>query len=350
MIGVLRSNERLWELFTKKEEYQPLLLDQYQRFPYYLSKHRNVLEPEVSAFLIRNGFRVEYPDGKKFAICLTHDTDVVGFSRSTLVREMVRAMRERRVGMSLRILASKIKKRLSPVWNFEQIMSLEQKYGAKSSFYFLALDRDDQDFNFRIEELKKELKDIIDGGWEVGLHGGHKAFDDLNQIREEKERLENVTQKQVIGYRNHYLRFRVPTTWELLKTAGFKYDATFGYADCVGFRNGMCHPFRPFNLNTDDDIDILEIPLIVMDRTLSTYMQLDMKNAWEMVKRIIDTVERYRGVATILWHNTSMRGTGLEFYEQILKYCHERNAWMTSGESIWDWWMNRRGQAPDNHG
>ena len=46
MIEVLKQNKELWDLFTRKEEYGPLTLDQYDRFPYYLSKHRNILEPE----------------------------------------------------------------------------------------------------------------------------------------------------------------------------------------------------------------------------------------------------------------------------------------------------------------
>ena len=335
MIEVLKSDERLWELFTKKEEYQPLLLDQYQRFPYYLSKHRNVLEPEVSAFLIQNGLKVEYPDGKKFAVCLTHDTDVVRFSGSRIARGVVRALRKRQISKSLKILLSRVNKNLNPLWNFAQIMDLEEKHGAKSSFFFLALDSADEDFNFRIEELKNELRNIIDNGWEVGLHGGHKAYNNLDEIKKEKERLENVIGKEVIGYRNHYMRFKVPTTWKLLKEAGFKYDTTFGYPDCVGFRNGMCHPFKPFNLNTNGYIDILEIPLTIMDRTLDAYMRLDTKNAWQITKGLIDTVERYKGVITILWHNTYMVGEMLEFYERILTYCRERGAWMTSAEEIW---------------
>jgi len=336
MIEALKANETLWELFTKKEEYQPsLLLDQYQRFPHYLSKHRNVLEPEVSAFLIQNGLKVEYPDDKKFAVCLTHDIDIVYFSKLRMAHEVAQALRKRQISKSVKILLSKINKNLNPIWNFAQIMDLEGRYDAKSSFYFLALDRGDPDFNFRIEAVKKELRNISDNGWEVGLHGGHEAYNNLNEIKKEKERLENVIEKKVIGYRSHYLRFETPTTWELLKEAGFKYDATFGYADCVGFRNGMCHPFKPFNLNTNEHIDILEIPLTIMDCTLDAYMRLDMKNAWEITKRLIDTVERHKGVITILWHNTYMIDEMLELYERILTYCYERDAWMTSGEEIW---------------
>lgn len=37
MIEVLKQNEELWDLFTRREEYNPLFLDQYDRIPYYLS-------------------------------------------------------------------------------------------------------------------------------------------------------------------------------------------------------------------------------------------------------------------------------------------------------------------------
>lgn len=346
MIEALKSNEELWELFTKKEEYGTRLLDKYQRFPYYLSKHRNVLEPKVSDFLIQNGLKVEYPNDKKFAVCLTHDIDHVYFSKLRNVYEASLSLRKLQFSESLIYLLSivskkflsKVSKKFNPLLNFEQIMNLEERYNAKSSFYFLALDKNDLDFNYNIEELKNELNNIIDNGWEVGLHGGHKAYNNLNEIKKEKERIEKVIRKKVIGYRNHYLKFKVPATWELLKDASFKYDVTFGYADCVGFRNGLCHPFKPFNLNTNKYIDILEIPLTIMDGTLFGYMHLNMKNAWEITKRLIDAVERYKGVITILWHNTFMVNEMLEFYEKILKYCHKRNAWMTSGEEIWRWW------------
>jgi len=41
-----------------------------------------------------------------------------------------------------------------------------------------------------------------------------------------------------------------------------------------------------------------------------------------------------------------MTGMGnLKFYEQILKYCYEKNAWMTSGDEIWKWWNKRKSQG-----
>lgn len=321
MNEILKNNLQLFDLFTKKEEYNSPVLDKFQRFPYYLSKHPNIFEPEVSEFLVNKGFRIEYPEGSKFAVCLTHDIDKINSTKFiTLINH-------------IKFLTGKNKK-INPLLNFDDIMQLEEKYGAISSFYFLAQNQDDLDFNFNIEDIEHEIANIVDRGWEVGLHGGHEAYNNLNQIRKEKNYLEKILGEKVAGYRNHYLKFKVPDTWEIISKAGFKYDTTFGYADCVGFRNGTCHPFKPFNLNTNKEIDILEIPLTIMDCTFYDYMRLDVKGAWDITKSLIDTVEKNNGVITILWHNTYMIGENLRFYEKILKYCSEKGAWITSGEEI----------------
>ena len=341
MIEKLKQNKELLDIFTKREEYNPSILDQYDRFPYYLSKHRNIFEPEVSKLLIENGLEVEYPEGKKFGVCLTHDIDAVYLypSKLSIMYNAAKSLKKHQIKTALKIPFYNINKNWNPLWNFKDIMALEEKYDAKSSFYFLTLNKGDLDFNFEIDDLEHEIGNIADNGWEVGLHGGHVAYNNLGEIKEKKQRLEKVLGKKVVGYRNHFLKFEVPDTWMLLSKAGFKYDTTFGYADCVGFRNGMCHPFRPFNLDTDKEIDILEIPLTIMDCTLLDFMRLDFGKAWDVTKMLIDIVEKYKGVITILWHNTAyMDNYKLKFYEKILMYCYEKKAWMTSGEEIWKWW------------
>jgi peptidoglycan/xylan/chitin deacetylase (PgdA/CDA1 family) len=192
----------------------------------------------------------------------------------------------------------------------------------------------EREYLYDIENLEPEIGNIIDRGCEVGLHGGFTTYLNDQEMKKKRERLEKVTHKPVHGYRNHFLLFKVPDTWECLSKAGFQYDATLGYADCAGFRNGMCHPFKPFNLNTNHEIEILEIPLIVMDSTLDyTYMRLESKR-WEFTKKLIDRVAACHGVFTLLWHNTYMSGEKTELYEKILQYCNEKKAWMTNGETI----------------
>jgi len=334
MYDILQQDPEIWRLFTCEEEYEAPFRDGFDRFPHYMSGNRNTFEPRTSQYLFEQGYRPEYPEGQPFAVCLTHDIDSV--YQSALSKGLV-SLQSLKVGNVTKALASarQIRSKKLPQCNFQEIMALEEKYGARSSFYFLALAPGDQDYSYDVRDLDREIGMINDTGWEVGLHGGHRAYCDSVSLVAEKKRLETVLGRPVVGYRNHYLRFQVPETWERLSHAGFQYDATFGYADCVGFRNGMCHPFKPFNLNTNQKIDILEIPLAVMDSTLDpTYMRLDGTSKWEVIKMLIDRIAACHGVFTLLWHNSYMDGKNLELYETILRYCNGKKAWMTTGNNI----------------
>lgn len=136
IIPLLQKKPDLWDLFTRKEEYQSPILDQYDRFPYYASKNRDILEPVVSKYLIENGYHQEYPDGKQFALCLTHDIDILYESKITKAMESLSQLSKARLAGCLKSLA-KIRSKKLPWWNFSDILGLEARYDAKSSFFFM---------------------------------------------------------------------------------------------------------------------------------------------------------------------------------------------------------------------
>jgi hypothetical protein len=190
-------------------------------------------------------------------------------------------------------------------------------------------------------DLVGEFEFLLEKGAEIGLHGGHNAFNSIDQLINEKKRLERTLGKKVQGYRNHFLRFIIPDTWENLRGAGFLHDSTLGYPDCAGFRNGMCHPFRPYNLNKKRVIDIIEIPLIIMDWTLFGCMNLDVDTAWNLTKDLINKTEKNHGVITFLWHNDWFTSKiHAKFYERILDFCAKKNAWMTNAGEIAAFWRD----------
>ena len=344
LYNTLRQREDLWDIYTRKEEYSPRRLDQYECFLYADSTYQNVLEPMVSQYLIDNGFAIDYPDNRQFAVCLTHDVDeIYPPFKHTLLSSLTCLKDLDFGGLKEQVFWELHGKEKSPYWNFREIMDLEEKYGACSSFYFLATDADIYRFRYAVEDLEDELGHITDRGWEVGLHGGYYAYDNLKEILLEKKRLEKVLGRNVTGYRNHYLRFKVPDTWEYLANAGFGYDTTFGYNEMVGFKNGMCHPFRPYNLRTDREVNILEIPLTLMDSTLFDLAK-SYDEAWNLAKRLVDTVASCRGVLTLNWHSDSFhcpyKKRRPELYEKILAYCSNQQAWLTNGADLWRWWIH----------
>ncbi|MTI83712.1 MAG: hypothetical protein FH756_07365 [Firmicutes bacterium] len=340
--GKIKQNGHLWEYFTKAEEYRSSKLDKHGRFNYSMSCHKDVLEPRISKFLIKSNLNLNYPMGKKFAICLSHDVDDIyptGIHSLLSIGHYFRKLDFEAI--TEHIGWRYFGKKTSPFMNFEEIINLEEQYGAKSTFFFLASKTDPIRPRYDVKDIKSELLYIIKKGWEIGLHGSYYAYNDLEQIKREKEKLESVVLQTVKGYRSHYLRFDTPFTWNLLAKAGFNYDTTFGYSDMVGFRNGMCHPFEPFDLEKEINIDILEIPLIIMDGAL--FKNVDsLKEAWVTVKKILDSVKDCSGVVTILWHNQSFacpyKEEWKEMYEKILQYGYQKNAWMTSGWEIYKWW------------
>ncbi|MEF8848446.1 MAG: polysaccharide deacetylase family protein [Candidatus Thermoplasmatota archaeon] len=336
MHDLLKNHKEYWDLFVRTEEYSPSFLDKHRRFPYFLSKNRDVLEPKVSELLVNNGYNFEYPDEKNFAVCLSHDVDKVLFPwKKRLIKSAGFTSSFNFKSAFENLFCS------NQFNNIKEIMDLEEKYKAKSTFFFVTSDENNSfDPSYKVYDLKDEIKDIDDRGWEVGLHGGYHTYNDLNKMKQEKKNLEDILKKKVVGYRNHFLRFKTPDTWEKLSKAGFKYDTTYGYPDMVGFRNGMCHPFKPYSLNQKKEIDILEIPLMIMDVTLLSYMHLNLEESFKICKKIIERTRSLNGVLTILWHNRSFSEKFYpgwkKLYEKILGYCYEKNAWMTSGEKVYD--------------
>jgi peptidoglycan/xylan/chitin deacetylase (PgdA/CDA1 family) len=335
----IRQNQALWDLFTRKGEYTPEKLDRFERCIPSDSSERDIFEPGVSKFLIENGFEVEYPDNKQFAVCLTHDVDEIYPPLKHCLYASLYSLKTFDFTKLRSFLFWKYQENHhSPYKNFQEIIRLEERYQAKSSFYFLTTNEDIRRYRYDIEELDTELGMIIDHGFEVGLHGGYYAFDDYNQIKLEKEKLEKITNRKIVGYRNHFLRFKVPDTWELLAALKMQYDTTYGYPDTVGFRNGMCHPFKPFNLLSNKEINIVEIPLIIMDLALFK-ISSSPDRLWNITKELIDTTKLHNGVLTILWHNDSLsfcpfKRDFLKIYEKILWYCDREGALMTSAEEI----------------
>ena len=271
--------KNLFDIYSSKEEYNGKL-DSYGRFLYQFSGNRSVMKPVVSDYLVDNNLlNIDWPENRRFAACLTHDIDAIYPSLKYSLYTGTKYFSKSCLSKGLERIVSRNKREATknPYWNFTEIVHLELKYGAKSSFYFKTTSRDPMGWIYNINDLKDEIGFLTDMEFEVGLHGGFYSHDDLNEFRKEKQALESVLGKKVIGIRMHFLRFKVPDTWQMLSELGFKYDTTFGYSDTPGFRNGMCHPFKPYDIDECKEINILEIPLTIMDASL---FNMSVDKAW----------------------------------------------------------------------
>jgi peptidoglycan/xylan/chitin deacetylase (PgdA/CDA1 family) len=340
LVMLKRERVELFPIYVGQEEYSWHFRDKADRFLARYSKRR-VYECEISEWLFERGLlNIEWPRKARFAVTLTHDVDYSRMELSYALRSVRKALYQGRFSLASKRLAGIFTKKFDPFTNFKQIIDIEAHYDAKSTFFFLVNRKDFAGGN-DLEELTDEINFIVDKGWEIGLHTGYFSYDDPRKIVSEKKMLEKITGSKVRGVRNHFLRFSVPRTWEILSEF-FDYDSTFGYADHVGFRNGMCHPFKPC---TPDGkiIDIWEIPLTVMDTTFIKYMDADAREAFEWVKLLTRKVEKVKGVITLLWHNTTfdelVYGEYARMYRGLLRYFKARGAWLTNCGELYDYWV-----------
>ena len=263
---------------------------------------------------------------KKLTICLTHDVDRVYKSYQYVTHDLVKLKIE-----NLKDLFH----RNNPYWNFHEIMSIEKKYKVKSTFFFLEESIKFDIFSYKNWKLslgkykfndfavEKMIRIIDKHGWEIGLHGSYNSYKNLSLLKKEKNKLEKVVGKPVLGIRQHYLNLNIPETWIIQKKAGFLYDASFGIKNKIGFPIGKYHPF------VDDKSEMLIFPLALMDGYLFKHSK-DYDDAWNKCLKIIDEAEKNNALMVVLWHQRVFNEKEFpgyrSMYENIIVECKKRDA------------------------
>lgn len=276
---------------------------------------------------------------KKFGFLLTHDIDrvdkysiktvklklkqIIGLSKSKLNKWK---LFEQLVENIVLLLKNK-----NPYWNFEWMKEVEKEYGLNSVWFFLPKrdPKKDAYFSFEEDRIKTLVKDLKSYGDEIGLHATYGSYNNNEILKKDFYDVKKLIGGEPKGSRQHWLRFKYPETLRLLEKTEIKYDSSWGFHDQIGWRNSYCFPFRPYDIEQDRIMDIWEFPLSVMDTTLFEYMNVDQPDAIKQVNTVIESVEKYNGLFTLLWHNSKFvleSGENLtDFYLYVLKRVTEKN-------------------------
>jgi len=264
------------------------------------------------------------PKPRMFSIKLSHDIDFVQRipgALATIRRAGGDVLKRRSLAQVGRTLWLGINDAASAVLVPEQnsylrsiyfLAELSHKYGLESTFYFLVSHPgdpfSDTGCNPELPWVKQCMEDLQQMGFEVGLHPSYDTLQNPEMLAAEKATLDKVLGHACRGGRQHFLRFRAPDTWRHWEQVGLTYDSTITYADHEGFRCGTCHPFRPFDVVQDRELDLWEYPLIVMDGTLHDYRGLTPEQGEARILELAQRCKQVEGTFTLLWHNTSLEG------------------------------------------
>ena len=319
--------------------------DDFGRFQAKFSKNQNIGYPIVNEYFqilydivlrLSNKSQenqkneVIWPNNAPYAVCLTHDVDYV---YKWWIRKLISKLFKTR---EYKEVVGSIGK--GEYRNFDKIMKIEEKFGFRSTFFFLSFKRDIE-LGYNVKKLKNEINALNENGWEIGLHAGLNSYNDYNQLLREKQQLEKVVGEKIVGIRNHYLRLDIPDTWNIQRKMGFIYDSTLGFRERAGFRPCYCYPFFPYDFHNDKIIDIIELPMAIMDNAL--FMN---SNPFSRFEDIIDMVKRFEGLLVINWHQRAFDQKEFPdyiiLYNKILEKIKQDNAFVGTCKDISHIWKN----------
>ncbi len=215
---------------------------------------------------------------------------------------------------------------IDPWDTHDLFMDLSEKANVKSYFFFLPKGKNKHDGRYDVAEPKiKDLyQNIKDRGHHIGFHPSYNAYNDIELFKKEKNELEVAVGEKVIFGRQHYLRFSTPRTWQIWDECNMEWDSTMSYADCSGFRCGVCYPFPVFDIEQRKQLKLWERPLIVMEGSLVGYEKLSLVEAKNKVDILKSEVRKYNGEFVFLYHNSSFfEGRYRSLGEQLLNHLYQ---------------------------
>lgn len=307
-------------LIVRYEEYLPFNPDIYGRFEASNSlafQHNFIEDPIINSWTdeLKKIIFLQYPELKnkvhKFKNLVTIDIDSTfaikhkGFFRTTgkLLESLLRTQ--------FKDLFFRLKVILNiendPYDMFDYFYSLFMAADEKPILFWLVGDYGKYDKNISIHHPASKIIIYHSLSYsETGLHPSFKSGQSLQRILKEKKRLEQVVNKKISKSRQHFLKIKIPDTYQNLIKCGIEEDYSLGYASHSGFRAGICHPFHFFDLTANQETNLTIYPLCLMDRSLISYMKLTSDESSFKIKELMEKVRKYNGIFISLWHNETI--------------------------------------------
>ena len=212
-----------------------------------------------------------------------------------------------------------------PYDTFHYQNEIHKKYNISPIYFFLLGDYGVNDKNISVKNktFQRLIKSISESN-KVGIHPSYASNSNTNKIVKEKNRLQTVSQKEIIRSRQHYLKLKLPNTYLNLINNNIIEDHTMGYAEQPGFRASICSPFYFYDLEKEKETTLKVFPFTVMEATFKYYKKYTPEIA---IKHIIDLMQKVKdvdGTFISVWHNESLSDEGIWkgwkiVYEKMLK-------------------------------
>ena len=160
---------------------------------------------------------------RKFEVIPTHDVDLpkLWWGVKDVVKSIAGDIFKRKdlksVLWTVKNYFKKISGEKDPFDTFEYLMSLSERNNLTSHFFFMSGGTSNKDNYYKItnSNIKSLMAKIKDRGHVIGFHPSYNAYNEDSQFKDELSNLNENSPVKVSCGREHFLRFEVPTTWQI---------------------------------------------------------------------------------------------------------------------------------------
>jgi hypothetical protein len=279
-----------------------------------------------------------WPDGRRFAVAVTHDVDIARRSVKGSIRLLWKRLPPGRFKGLIDSVRSYFGNQGNPYDKISEWIKIENDLGIKSTFFLFAGPRRHRDDpKYKLDELSHSIDDIRRNGFELALHSGIMC-DEGESLADSRSELEKHSGFSRVGLRPHYLSAHLPEYWGSAAESGFSYSSCLGFDDAIGHLDGIDLPFVPFDREKDTAIDLVEIPIAIMDSGLIRNESAESDEVISRGEDLIDMTAESGGMIVLDWHqrtlyNPDYPGWG-ELFRKITDYALRKGAYSATMEQI----------------
>jgi len=304
-------------LISRYEEYLPHMQDNHERFPAEESlafKNGFIEKPviDIWAFKFLELLKDKFPNYKytnrKFNLISVIDVDVAfSYKHKGIIRTIGGFMSDifhvRFVNFWHRLLTI-LNFNQDPYDTFSKIINIKNEFDVHTLFFFLIGDYTtfDKNISSANNKFKSLIKSVADYA-KIGLKPSYFSVKNVEKLKKEKLRLENIINTPIEFSRQHYLRLTIPETYQNLLDLDLKEDYTMGYSNLVGFRASTCTPFYFYDLDFEIQTPLKLFPCTISAVILKNHLQLSNEESLTRILELKEAVNKVNGTFISVFQN-----------------------------------------------
>lgn len=188
-----------------------------------------------------------------------------------------------------------------PYTTFDWLINLIKSKKSKITVFFIIGEsvNFEEGMNSNRNAFKLLVKNIADY-MQVGILFSKKYLLEVNELKVEKEKIEAITNRNLISSMNEEYLVNLPDNYRNLIELEIEKDFTMVYENLIGFRASTCTPFLFYDLDYEIVTPLLIQPISLTTKGLNN-ISVSQRNA--AIIKIEGSVKQVNGMFSVIFNN-----------------------------------------------